>query len=173
MRWRMRRATAADASALSLVASAAFLETYATVLDGADLVAHCRTRNTPETFAAWTNDLAAIVTIAEHEPGHAPLGYTVLTAPDFPFDIRPTDIELRRIYILSQMQGAGLGAALMQQALDDAAALGHDRILLGVWEHNYRAHAFYERQGFERIGTRQFKVGAAVHNDPVYARTTR
>jgi GNAT superfamily N-acetyltransferase len=170
MRWRMRRAGPDDASALSLVASATFLETYATVLAGTDLVAHCLKNTSAETFLRWTNDPATIVTIAEHEPGHAPIGYTVLTASDFPFDTRPSDIELRRIYILQQMQGAGLGAALMTRAREDAAAIQCGRILLGVYEHNYRAHAFYERQGFARIGSRQFKVGATTHDDPVYAR---
>ncbi|WP_332781619.1 GNAT family N-acetyltransferase [Sphingomonas sp. PB2P19] len=167
----MRRATADDAFALSLVASAVFLETYASVLDGADLVAHCRKHNTSETFAAWVTDPATIVTLAEIEPGHAPVGYSVLTKPEFPFEIRPTDIELRRIYILQQVQGVGLGAALMAQAFADATAIGHDRLLLGVWEHNHRAHVFYERQGFELIGTRQFAVGATTHEDPVYARS--
>jgi GNAT superfamily N-acetyltransferase len=171
MRWRMRRATAADASALSLVASAAFLETYATVLEGADLVAHCLKHNTSDVFAAWTTDPATIVTIAEIEPGHAPIGYTVLTAPDFPIDTQSSDIELRRIYVLAQMHGTGLGADLMARAIEDATAVERQRILLGVWEHNYRAHAFYERQGFARIGSRRFTVGTTVHDDPVYART--
>lgn len=171
MRWRMRRAGADDASALSLVASATFLETYATVLEGADLVAHCLKNTNADVFVRWTTDPATIVTIAEHEPGHAPIGYTVLTVPDFPFEPRQSDIELRRIYILSQMHGTGLGAALMTRAREDAAAFQCQRILLGVYEHNYRAHAFYERQGFERIGSRQFKVGATVHDDPVYARS--
>jgi ribosomal protein S18 acetylase RimI-like enzyme len=170
MRWRMRRAGPDDASALSLVASASFLETYATELAGADIVAHCLKNTGVELFTRWTTDPSTIVTIAEHEPGHAPIGYTVLTAPDFPIDTHPTDIELRRIYILAQMQGTGLGKALMARAREDAAAIGRERILLGVYEHNYRAHAFYERQGFTRIGERRFAVGAATYTDPVYAR---
>ncbi len=170
MRWRMRRAGPDDASALSLVASATFLETYASELAGADIVAHCLKNTTSELFGRWTTDPRTIVTIAEHAPGLAPIGYTVLTAPDFPLDTRPTDIELRRIYILQQMQGTGLGKALMARAREDAAAIGRTRMLLGVYEHNYRAHAFYERQGFTRIGERRFAVGAATYTDPVYAR---
>ncbi len=170
MRWRVRRAGPDDASALALVASASFLETYATELAGADIVAHCLKNTTSELFTRWTSDPETIVTIAEHAPGHAPIGYTVLTAPDFPLDTRPTDIELRRIYILQQMQGTGLGKALMARAFEDAAAIGRERILLGVYEHNYRAHGFYESQGFARIGERRFAVGAATYTDPVYAR---
>jgi diamine N-acetyltransferase len=170
MIWRLRRAGPGDAPALSLVASATFLDTYATVLTGADIVAHCTTKNSVATFETWLSDPATIVTLAEYEPGHAPIGYTVLTAPDFPIEPGPADVELRRIYLMKQAQGSGLGAALMARALEDAAAAGRTRVLLGVWDQNSRARAFYERQGFEVIGARPFMVGTTLHDDPVYAR---
>ncbi|PTW44344.1 acetyltransferase (GNAT) family protein [Sphingomonas faeni] len=170
MTWRLRRAESGDAPALSLVASATFLDTYATVLTGADIVAHCTMKNSIATFETWLSDPATIVTLAEYEPGHAPIGYTVLTAPDFPIEPGPADIELRRIYLLKQVQGTGLGAALMTRALEDAAAAGRTRVLLGVWDQNTRARAFYERQGYKVIGTRQFMVGTTLHDDPVYSR---
>lgn len=171
MRWRLRRAVAADAPALSILASATFLETYAQRLDGADLIAHCCTHNTVARFADWLADPATVITLAEHEPGHAPIGYTVVTAPDFPMPTTPRDRELRRIYLLGQTHGTGLAAAMMDRALADAAADGADRMLLGVWDQNGRARAFYERQGFRIVGSRQFLVGATMHDDPVYART--
>jgi ribosomal protein S18 acetylase RimI-like enzyme len=170
MEWRVRQAGVEDATALSLVANAAFLDTYALVLTRDDLIAHCVQNNGVETFAAWASDPATIVTIAEVEPGHVPLGYAVLTTPDFPIERRSGDVELRRIYTLKQAHGSGIGPALMARAIEDAGRLGHDRILLGVWEHNERARAFYERNGFTVIGTRQFQVGAEIHDDPIYAR---
>ncbi len=170
MTWRLRRAEPGDAPALSLVASATFLDTYATVLTGADIVDHCTTKNSIATFETWLADPATIVTLAEYELGQAPIGYTVLTAPDFPIEPGAADIELRRIYLMKQAQGSGLGAALMDRAFEDAAAAERTRVLLGVWDQNTRARAFYERQGFEVIGTRQFMVGTTLHDDPVYAR---
>ncbi|RZM19343.1 MAG: GNAT family N-acetyltransferase [Sphingomonas sp.] len=170
MTWRLRRAGPGDAPALSLVASATFLDTYATVLSGADIVAHCTRNNSIAAFETWLSDPATIVTLAEYEPGHAPIGYTVLTAPDFPLEPGPADIELRRIYLMKQAQGSSLGAALMARALEDAASAARTRVLLGVWDQNTRARAFYERQGFEVIGARQFMVGTTLHDDPVYAR---
>ena len=169
--WRLRSAGAADADALALVASATFLETYAGSLDGADLVTHCLANNTREKFAAWASDPLSAVTLAEALPGHAPLGYSVLTAVDLPIAPRDGDIELRRIYAMGRLHGTGAGAALMAQALTDAARLGKDRVVLGVWGENHRAHRFYERQGFTVIGTREFKVGSVVHDDLVYARS--
>jgi ribosomal protein S18 acetylase RimI-like enzyme len=171
MTWRLRRAGPGDAPALSLVASATFLDTYATVLTGVDIVAHCTAKNSIAAFETWLADPATIVTLAEYGPGHAPIGYTVLTAPDFPIEPGPADVELRRIYLMKQAQGTGLGATLMGRALEDAAAHDRTRVLLGVWDQNTRARSFYERQGFEVIGARQFMVGTTLHDDPVYART--
>ena len=71
---------------------------------------------------------------------------------------------------MKHAQGSGLGAALMARAFEDAAVAGRTRVLLGVWDQNARARAFYERQGFKVIGARQFTVGTTLHDDPVYAR---
>ena len=168
MKWRLRQASAADADALSLIASATFLTTYATILDGADLVSHCVSHNQPERMAAWAKAGGAV--LAELAGGHAPVGYTVLTEPDLPITPHLGDIELRRIYALPMMHGLGLGRAMIARALEDAAADGKHRMLLGVYGKNYRAHAFYEGQGFEVVGTRQFVVGNTTHDDFVYGR---
>jgi ribosomal protein S18 acetylase RimI-like enzyme len=43
------------------------------------------------------------------------------------------------------------------------------RMLLGVWAKNVRARRFYERAGFEVVGSRSFAVGDTLYEDPVYA----
>ncbi len=170
MLWRLRRATVGDAPALSLVGAASFLDAYATAFAGVDIVDHCTRNNSVAVFEAWLDDPATIVTLAEYEPGHAPIGYSVLTKPAFPIDTGPRDIELRRIYLMKQAQGSGLGAALMDRALADAAERDYARVLLGVWGLNASARAFYERQQFSVIGTRPFRIGTTPYTDPVYAR---
>jgi len=168
--WRLKRATAADAAALSLVASACFLETFAGLLEGPDIVAHCAKANHQDAFRDWTDAAGSRVVIAEIASGGAPIGYSVLTTPDLPaINIHPDDIELRRIYTLSRTHGTGLGPALMAQALLDARALGRQRVLLGVYAGNERARAFYEKQGFEKVGERQYQVGATLCDDMIYA----
>lgn len=170
MTWQVRRASPADAAALSLIAGASFLETFAGLLDGADIVAHCAAHSSPAAFATWLADPHSAVSIAEHAVGRAPVGYTVLTAPDLPIETTACDIELKRIYTLGRTHGGGLGAALMQAAFDDARALGRSRMLLGVYGGNARAHRFYEKQGFAIAGTRQFLVGKTLYDDRIYAR---
>ncbi|TPG42942.1 GNAT family N-acetyltransferase [Sphingomonas koreensis] len=166
----LRRAVAEDAAALALVGAATFLDAFAGILSGADIVTHCAANNAAAGFDAWIADPASVVAIAEAGEGRAPIGYSVLTAPDLPVDTGSADIELKRIYTLSRMHGSGLGAELMDRALADAAALGKNRVLLGVYGANARARAFYERQGFALAGTRRFLVGETWHDDVVYAR---
>ncbi|WP_245649191.1 GNAT family N-acetyltransferase [Sphingomonas mali] len=168
--WRLKRATAADAAALSLVASACFLETFAGLLEGPDIVAHCAKANHQDAFRDWAEAADSRVVVAEIASGGAPIGYSVLTTPDLPaINIHPDDIELRRIYTLSRTHGTGLGTALMAQALLDARALGRQRVLLGVYAGNERARAFYEKQGFEKVSERQYQVGATSCDDMIYA----
>lgn len=168
--WRLRRASVEDAPAAALVAGASFLATFAGILDGADIVAHVAKNSAPATFAAWICDPGSVVTLAEHSVGAAPVGYSVLTTPDLPVDTHASDIELRRIYTLPLAQGTGLGRALMQRAVADAIAMGKTRLLLGVLGRNARARAFYERQGFDVVGERQYRVGSALCDDVIYAR---
>jgi len=170
MTWTLRRASPEDAGAASLVAGASFLESFAGILTGPDIVAHVANKSSPSVMAAWIADPAAVLTLAEHPRGLAPVGYSLLTPPDLPIETGASDIELRRIYALSMTRGTGLGALLMAQAIGDARAMGRRRMLLGVLATNRIARAFYERQGFALAGERRFLVGATWHDDVVYAR---
>ena len=164
--WQVRQAEAGDVAALSLVGTATFLETFAGVLPGPAIVAHCARSYAPEAFAAYLAK-GSRAWIAEAVPGDAPVGFAQLTAPDLP-GAQDGDVELKRIYLLSRFHGTGVGAALMAAAV--AGAAGHKRLLLGVYARNARAIAFYRKQGFEPIGERQFDVGGQLFDDVVLAR---
>ena len=169
--WRLRHATAADAQAVAMVAGASFLETFAGILPGADIVVHCQRNSSPAQFAFWAEDRSSVVTVAEHPEGMAPVGYSLVTMPDLPVPALPGDVELRRIYALSITRSTGLGHSRMAAALEDARALGGRRLLLGVLGRNARARAFYEREGFQLAGARRFNVGAGWYDDVIYARS--
>ena len=165
----VRRAVRADVTALSLVASATFLETFAGVIEGADIVAHCVKEHSVGVYdALLTNDDAA-AWLAESRQGAAPVGYAVLNRPKLPA-AGLDDLEIKRIYVLSRFHGTGVGADLMSEALDEAKRRGARRALLGVYSQNHRALAFYAKHGFTRIGERDFKVGANTYFDHVLAR---
>ena len=83
-------------------------------------------------------------------------------------DINDIDsLELERIYILKEFQGAGLGQDLLEHTISIAIEHGKKYIWLGVWEHNERAKHFYQKNGFYRIGAHSFVVGDDVQTDYV------
>lgn len=167
----IRRAVIGDQDALALVGAATFLESYAGVVDGGAIVRHCAERHTPAVYHAALETPGHALWLAEQAPGAAPVGYLHLTGPDLPIETRDTDLEIKRIYVLSRLHGAGLGRRLLDQAVDHARSAGAERLLLGVYKGNARALGFYDRMGFVQIGTRQFDVGGRVYDDWVLALT--
>jgi ribosomal protein S18 acetylase RimI-like enzyme len=167
----IRRATSADTLALSLIGSATFLETFAGVVNGADVIAHCASEHSTAVYESILTGSDAGVWLAESLEGAAPVGYAVLDRAKLPVtDPQPDDVEIKRIYVLGRFHGTGVGARLMEAALDEATRRGARRALLGVYAHNQRALAFYAKHGFTRIGERRFQVGANTYGDYILAR---
>jgi len=169
-KYRLRRCTSGDEPALSLVGGASFLEAFADILNGDDILAHFHKNHSVETYAKYMALPTGRITIAESAPGNAPVGYIVCCEPDLPVDITSEDYELRRIYLLHRFQGLGIGKALMDAAIEHARDLGRKRLVLGVYGKNHDAIRFYEKCGFTQIGERYFTVGATTHHDAVMAR---
>ena len=171
--WRLREAGPGDADALALVGAASFLESFAGVIEGAAIIAHCAGVHTP---AAYRDALGGVedgggrAWLALAEPGGAPIGYALACPPDLP-GARAGDVELKRIYALARWHGSGLGPALLDRVI--AAFADAPRLVLGVYRGNARAIAFYRKHGFDEIGTRRFDVGGTLYDDVVLARPMR
>jgi len=158
-----------DERALALVGKATFLETYAGVLDVADVLDHCDVEHGVARYAAWLKTPGYRLWIAEVEGG-APVGYAVLGPVDLRHEMNVDDMELKRIYLLHRFHGEGVGRRLMHVALEAAATAGARRLLLGVFDGNHRALAFYARHGFIEAGRKPFQVGSRVYDDLVLGR---
>ena len=159
----LREATAKDAERLSLVANATFLETFAGMIAGEALVAHCAQRHAPE-YLGQLFENGARAWLAEIDD--APVGYALLTAPELDA-AQDGDIELKKIYLLSRFHGSGIATRLLEEVR--TAARGNSRLLLGVKDDNRRAIAFYTKHGFHQIATRRFDVGGTLYDDVVLA----
>lgn len=167
---RIRRAEAADAGALALIGAATFLETFAGILNGRDIVEHCRVQHAPSIYGGWLADPAVAVWLAETQTPPAPVGYALIAPSKLPLDdVSETDLELKRIYLLSRFHGGGVGRELMNHAIAEARARGARRLLLGVYAGNQRALAFYARNGFYQVGERLFEVGGNPYADNMLA----
>ncbi len=170
-----REATVEDAANLALIGAATSLDAFAGLLSGKDIVANCLENHVPAFYQKLLAQPASRAWLAEVAGGQdrsaAPVGYMILSAPDFPQELlHPGDRELRRIYLLSRFHGSGAGQRMMDCAIQAATEGGARRLLLGVHPDNARALAFYHRNGFREIGRRTFRMGSSVFNDPVQAR---
>jgi diamine N-acetyltransferase len=78
--------------------------------------------------------------------------------------------EIHQIYLRRGTQGTGAGRALFDAALAYLAATRPGPVWLGVWSGNAKAIAFYEKAGFKRVGTYDFKVGESTDLEFIYRR---
>lgn len=167
------RAGPTDAHALSAIGSATFLESFIEDIPGPDLVKHCHEQHSVQAYRAFltAHDPRYACWIAEYAKTGAPIGYAVTCLPDLPVETGENDIELKRIYVFSRFHGSGAGRALNDLADAHARSLNCPRILLGTYDENKRAIAFYRREGYVQVGTRRFQVGDQLFDDIVMAKT--
>ena len=163
--FEIRTGTTDDAAALSLLGQATFLEAFAGILNGPDILAHCARRMRPCVPGLARGPalphLAGARTAGPGSGGLCRPGASDLPVPD----PHPGEVEVKRVYLLNRFQGSGLGKLLMSHAIERARAEGARRLLLGVYSENAGAIAFYQRLGFETIGHRPFTVGTMVYDD--------
>jgi diamine N-acetyltransferase len=165
----MRLATPNDAALLASLGAQTFLDAFAADNTPADMAEYLAAAFGEPVQRAELADARHVVYFAEQNGDT--VGYAMLRLGPAPDSVRgPEPIEIARLYAVREWIGAGVGAALMQQCLDEAAARGRHTIWLGVWEHNARAIAFYRRWGFTDVGTQTFTLGRDVQTDRVMAR---
>jgi len=153
-----RRAVSEDAERLLEFAARTFYEAFASTNTPENLQAYMATAFALPQFKAELNDPRAIFLLAEIE-GHLS-GYAKLQANEAPECVTGNaPIELVRFYIDKPWHGSGLASALMDRCLAEARQTGFKTIYLGVWEKNFRAHAFYRKWDFVHVGGHTFQMG--------------
>ena len=80
-------------------------------------------------------------------------------------------IELVRLYVLKEFHGTGVAQVLMDFALQFAKEAKNEIIYLSVWEYNFRARGFYEKNGFKNTGIENdFPLGSTPQTDYWFVR---
>jgi hypothetical protein len=100
MEWSVRDAGPADAEALALIGAATFLETFAGILEGRAIVAHCLKQHSITAYEDYFG-AGATAWLAETVEGGAPIGFALLAKAALPGADPARDLELKRIYSLS------------------------------------------------------------------------
>ncbi|RZK53230.1 MAG: GNAT family N-acetyltransferase [Pedobacter sp.] len=74
-------------------------------------------------------------------------------------------LEIERIYVLNSFQGKKVGQLLYKKAIEVAEDLKVEYVWLGVWENNFKAIGFYERNGFAPFDEHIFRLGDEEQTD--------
>jgi GNAT superfamily N-acetyltransferase len=165
----IRHATFDDVDLLCRLGATTFRETYRLVSDAVEIEDYVAEHFTPARVEAWLRHPRARTLLAF--AASAPAGYAHVRAAPVPECVADRQaIELSRLYLLPSAQGAGLGAALIEAAFAQAAALGGRTVWLGAYDRNVKALGFYARRGFVQAGTHEFEFGGRVYADPVLTR---
>lgn len=138
-----------DADALALVHVTSWRETYAGLVPeewyGDEALEQRRAFWTQAVARSLTGEIRSTVRVAEL--GDRIVGFAS-AGPSRP-GVQKRPIELGMIYTLAEVQGRGIGDALIEAVLGDRPAQ------LWVAEENPRARRFYARHGFTWDGTRK------------------
>lgn len=168
----IRRATPADADALSAIAKATFAETFGHLYPPEDLAAFLEDVYAPAKMRAELSDPAKAAWLVEADDevvGHAFAGPC-----DLPHaEVTPRCGELKRLYLLKTHQRGGVGSRLLGEALGWLEAQGSSRLWVGVWSENYAAQRLYERHGFKKVGEYDFPVGRVRDREFILSRSAQ
>ena len=153
---------------LASLGARTFFDTYSGLVPDAALRAYVDDVFTPDRLRAELADPHTRVFVALGL--RQPTGYALVRREPAPPGVGGSNpLSMGRIYVDSAAQGSGTGSALFTRVLAEAAAHGHDRLWLTVWEHNTRAIAVYERWGFSDVGDVPFDFAGVGQTDRVMA----
>jgi diamine N-acetyltransferase len=74
-------------------------------------------------------------------------------------------LQLQRIYLLEKHWNKGYGKVLLDFCENYARQNAYEWIWLIVWFENHGAIRFYEREGWEKFGHKDFPFGNEIHRD--------
>ena len=167
LRIALAKANAATAAHLAELGRKTYAATFAATTRPEDLAIFLAETFGPELQLAELQHPETTFLLA-HMQGTL-VGYAKLREPSplgLPEGQNPAGrLEIERLYVAEDWLGTGLGAALMRATLALAEQLRCTAVVLGVWEKNDRALAFYRRFGFREIGEHSFHMGETVDRD--------
>lgn len=158
--WTIRQGEPKDAAVLAAFWRDQFVATFAHLYRPSDLAAFLA-----ESYGEGQQSLQLRSRATEHRlawRADALIGAIQLGPLGLPIDAGATPtLEVKRLYVDVEAKGAGLADALLSWAIARARERGAHALFLGVWRENARAHRFYARHGFRKVGEYLFAVGEA------------
>lgn len=166
----LRPASHQDAEPLARLGRESFCAAFEHLYDPADLQAFLTQVYSVKTVSEEIADPTITHRLAQDKKNGPLTGFVKMRAPSWYAEHSDAQnpIALGQLYTAPESTGRGVGAALMDWALEFARQQGHDAIQLSVWAENFGAQRFYQRYGFAKTADIEFLVGTQVDEEFLY-----
>ncbi|MFT4024073.1 MAG: GNAT family N-acetyltransferase [Flavihumibacter sp.] len=157
-------ATVHDLDRLRAIGIQTFTETFAAINTAENMRKYLAESFSMEKLAAELNDKNAFFFLAV--VGDVPVGYLKLNTGASQTELKEErGMEIERIYVSKAFHGKKVGQLLYDKAIETAGAGNLEYVWLGVWEKNFRAIRFYEKNGFRPFDKHMFYLGDDAQTD--------
>jgi diamine N-acetyltransferase len=169
MEIKIRRVKIEDATILSELASKTFYDTFVRTCTAKDMEDFLFEYYNIEQVRKELNDVDDYFYFAEVD--EIAVGY-IRFKEDYSHYEKVNQwkaLELKRLYILKDFHGKGVAQALIDFYFEYATKNNYELAWLGVWEFNFRAQKFYQKNGFMDTGDKHpFPIGSTPQTDIWY-----
>ncbi len=161
---QIRKLNTTDLENLRKISIQTFKETFSDVNAEEDLQKYLVEKLSVEKLKSELENVNSEFYFAENNDEI--LGYLKLNFKDAQTEkVEENHFEIERIYILKAFLGQKIGQILFDKAIEIGKEKKLEYVWLGVWEENYRAIKFYEKNGFKIFGKHKFVLGKDVQTD--------
>lgn len=162
-----RPARPSDAPILAAISIEVWLGTYIKRGVSAFFAEFALTTFTPAAFLALIEDPNEEIIVSEENEGLN--GFIRVSHGKSAPVAGSSLVEIATLYLQPRHHGKGLGKALLQQGLTLARKAGVASIWLTTNSENAPAIAFYQKQGFVKIGTTHFRIADQAYLNDVFS----
>jgi diamine N-acetyltransferase len=157
-----------DAAELLAVARQSFIDAFEKASNPDNFKAYIAKAFTPSVVAEELAHAASVFYFLKDASGET-VGYAKMrwdTSDEFfPSASDGKALHLQRIYLLEKHWNKGYGRVLLDFCENYARQNDYTWIWLIVWFENHGAIRFYEREGWEKFGHKDFQFGNEIHHD--------
>ena len=149
---------------LSEIAKQTFVESHGNSAASDDIDIYVTKNYSADIFKNELSDTKNIYHIIYHQNRAAGYSKIILDTPYSNSQIKNI-AKLERLYLLKEFYNLQLGQQLFQFNINFSIKNNQKGIWLYVWKENQRALNFYKKNGFQIVGSHDFKI-SETHSNP-------
>jgi diamine N-acetyltransferase len=148
---------------LAELGASTFYESYKDENTEEDMQQYIQSTYAIEKIEENLGDTNVIYFLAYTYDGEA--GYVKLLLNQFNPKLNGSCAELEKIYVRKSFQRKGIAHQLLMHTIQFCKTHQYKNLYLGVWQQNFNALAFYEKEGFKTFDERKFNLGDRICDD--------